>query len=85
MTSRPTRKPIYVFHTLRYYTGEGTVRGLSSYRPLSEDDLGPEAMTPHILHNNRNLYCGKWVTEDLAGVTDLNDGFLMFSRNRHST
>jgi len=57
---------IYVFHTLRYYTGEGTARGLSSYRPLSEDDLGPEAMTSHILHYNRNLYSGKWVTEDLA-------------------
>jgi hypothetical protein len=57
---------IYVFHTLRYYTGEGTARGLSSYRPLSEGDLGPEAMTSHILHNNRNLYSGKWVTEDLA-------------------
>ncbi len=57
---------IYVFHTLRYFTGEGTSRGLSSYRPLIEEDLGAEAMTRHQLYHNRNLYSGKWVTEDLA-------------------
>jgi hypothetical protein len=57
---------IYVFHTLRYYTGKGTARGLSSYRPLTEKDLGKQAMTSHILHHNHNLYSGKWVTEDLA-------------------
>lgn len=57
---------IYVFHTLRYYTGDGTARGLSSYRPLKEEDLGKEAMTSHILHHNYYLYSGRWVTEDLA-------------------
>ncbi len=57
---------IYVFHTLRYFTGEGTARGLSSFRPLREEDLGKEAMGPHRMHYNRNLLSGNWVTEDLA-------------------
>ena len=57
---------IYVFHTLRYFTGEGTARGLSSFRPLREEDLGKEAMGPHRMHYNRNLLSGRWVTEDLA-------------------
>ncbi len=57
---------IYVFHTLRYFTGEGTARGLSSYKPITEQDYGKEAMTEHILYYNKDLYSGKWVTEDLA-------------------
>ena len=57
---------IYVFHTLRYFTGEGTARGLSSYNPIKEQDYGKEAMTDHILYHNKDLYSGKWVTEDLA-------------------
>ncbi|MFC2098835.1 hypothetical protein ACFLSP_03710 [Bacteroidota bacterium] len=57
---------IYVFHTLRYFTGEGTARGLSSYSPLNEQDYGKEALTDHILYHNKDLYSGHWVTEDLA-------------------
>jgi hypothetical protein len=57
---------IYVFHTLRYFTGEGTARGLSSYKPIKEQDYGEEALTDHILYHNKDLYSGKWVTEDLA-------------------
>jgi len=57
---------IYVFHTLRYFTGEGTARGLSSYNPLQEQDLGKEALTEHMLYHNKYLYSGQWVTEDLA-------------------
>ena len=57
---------IYVFHTLRYYTGDGTARGVSSYAPLKEEDFGKEAMTSHILHNNYNVYDTDWDTEDLA-------------------
>ena len=57
---------IYVFHTLRYFTGEGTARGLSSYSPIKEQDYGEEALTEHILYHNKDLYSGEWVTEDLA-------------------
>jgi hypothetical protein len=57
---------IYVFHTLRYFTGDGTSRGLSSFNNLKEEDLGKEAMTEHLLYHNKNLYSGSWVTEDLA-------------------
>ncbi len=57
---------IYVFHTLRYFTGKGTARGVSSYAPLTADDFGEKAMTSHILHNNYNVFDTEWDTEDLA-------------------
>ncbi|NQT26255.1 hypothetical protein HQ585_12935 [candidate division KSB1 bacterium] len=57
---------IYVYHTLRYFTGDGTARGVSSYPPLKVEDFGKESMTSHILHNNHNVYDTDWDTEDLA-------------------
>jgi hypothetical protein len=40
---------IYVFHTLRYYTGEGTARGLGSYPGWDTEDLAVQVLTidPH--------------------------------------
>jgi hypothetical protein len=40
---------IYVFHTLRYYTGEGTARGLGSYPDWDTEDLAVQILTidPH--------------------------------------
>jgi hypothetical protein len=40
---------IYVFHTLRYYTGEGTARGLGSYPNWDTEDLAVQVLTidPH--------------------------------------
>jgi hypothetical protein len=40
---------IYVFHTLRYYTGEGTARGLGSYPDWDTEDLAVQVLTidPH--------------------------------------
>jgi len=62
---------IYVFHTIRYFSGEGTTRGLSSYSPLKEEQLsdphiGKDGMTSHRMRHNKNLLSGHWVTEDLA-------------------
>ncbi|HUT46960.1 MAG TPA: hypothetical protein VMX36_11790 [Sedimentisphaerales bacterium] len=40
---------IYVFHTLRYYTGQGTARGLGSYPDWDTEDLAVQVLTidPH--------------------------------------
>ncbi|MFC1739834.1 hypothetical protein ACFL1G_12425, partial [Planctomycetota bacterium] len=40
---------IYVFHTLRYYTGEGTARGLGSFPDWETEDLAVQVLTidPH--------------------------------------
>lgn len=40
---------IYVFHTLRYYTGEGTARGIGSYPGWDTEDLAVQVLTidPH--------------------------------------
>ncbi|MFC1738885.1 hypothetical protein ACFL1G_07555 [Planctomycetota bacterium] len=40
---------IYVFHTLRYYTGEGTARGFGSYPEWETEDLAVQVLTidPH--------------------------------------
>ncbi len=40
---------IYVFHTLRYYTGAGTARGLGSYPGWDTEDLAVQVLTidPH--------------------------------------
>ncbi|MFC1737717.1 hypothetical protein ACFL1G_01550 [Planctomycetota bacterium] len=40
---------IYVFHTLRYYTGEGTARGLKSFPGWQTEDLAVQVLTidPH--------------------------------------
>ncbi len=36
---------IYVFHTLRYYTGDGTARGLSSFPDWKTEDLAVQVLT----------------------------------------
>ena len=36
---------IYVFHTLRYYTGEGTARGLRSFNGWQTEDLAVQVLT----------------------------------------
>ena len=36
---------IYVFHTLRYYTGEGTARGLKSFPGWQTEDLAVQVLT----------------------------------------
>ena len=36
---------IYVFHTLRYYTGEGTARGLRSFPNWQTEDLAVQVLT----------------------------------------
>lgn len=40
---------IYIFHTLRYYTGAGTARGLGSYPGWDTEDLAVQVLTidPH--------------------------------------
>ena len=57
---------IYVYHTLRTFTGKGTARGLSSYPPVKAEDFGDVGLTPHFLFNNFNVYDMHWKTEDLA-------------------
>jgi hypothetical protein len=54
---------IYVYHTLRYYTGEGTARGLSSYPRLKAKD---QVLNSHFLSHNYDLYGTGWVAEDLG-------------------
>ncbi len=36
---------IYVFHTLRYFTGEGTARGLGNVPEWETEDLGVQVLT----------------------------------------
>lgn len=36
---------VYLYHTLRYYTGKGTARGISSYPPWATEDLAVQVLT----------------------------------------
>ena len=36
---------VYLYHTLRYFTGKGTARGISSYPPWATEDLAIQVLT----------------------------------------
>jgi hypothetical protein len=57
---------IYLYHTLRFYTGEGAARGLSSYPPLNVKGSADQPATSHFLSHGYNVYDTEWRTEDLG-------------------
>jgi hypothetical protein len=55
---------VYLYHTLRYYTGTATARGVSSYRRVTPAAF--DAQDSHRFSHVYDLYDTEWKTEDLG-------------------
>jgi len=57
---------IYLYHTLRYFTGEGTARGVSSYTTVTTKSSADQPVALPLLSHGYNVYDTRWRTEDLG-------------------